>query len=867
MNRSRWERMQEVLQQALSLPAEDREAFLERECAEDEALRSEVRSMLDTPDPSFLEHPELEEAEIVERSPDLAPGTRVGDFELVRVLGRGGAGVVYLAQQRPLDRLVAVKILAQGLGPSDQRISRFAVEAIAAAKLRHANVVRVLSAGEADGCRYIAMEFIDGCDLDTALSATRRREADAPLPLFEQPVYVTRVVEIVRDVASALDYAHRNGILHRDVKPQNILLDRDGKPYVGDFGLAKDLLAETISVSGQILGTPYYMSPEQAQAKSVEVDRRSDVFSLGAVLYEALTLRRPFEGDSIHRVLASICSSEPTSVRKLNARVHRDLDTICVKALEKRRSLRFESAGQLARELQRFLDREPLTIRRTLPPVRLARKYLQYRMPMTSFLLVMLTFVGVEFTSQVSHARNTEASVLAVEKQAALAKDDEARRRVRSAAVGLKAPNLNADQLARIDALLAEIDSVAWHLAAEGDREYAGALTRRGDERDEYLDRARQLWWRASRLAPDDEDLRLGASRSLLPRVSFSSNEAGLVVSYRRVDRSTGDLLPEQDLGVTPLEPVEMPRGYYRLLARSSQGGMAEISLHVDQRAQEYSVLFQVRATQVTEGMALIGGSTCRVRDGARRERVVEVDPFWIDEAEVSIADYGEFLAETGYPPPAYWLRHSPSYFKGLLDPSAERDSEMVALWGEYPMSGVTLDEARAYAAWRGKRLPTAAEWLLAAGGPRSRGLPWKNDWHSLARWLADKLSWACGEDESFRRQHAVLRLGSTRIEKGARRHVLSAKSVRDPGYVQTAGRNGLRLFHVLGNVKEWTDTVYVSQRDGEVVPESGAFVVLGGGWDSPINLGAGPYTVDCLERKLAGAPNFSVGFRCAKSL
>lgn len=283
-----------------------------------------------------------------------------GDYELLEEIARGGMGVIYKARQVKLNRVVAIKMILAGELASPHDVQRFLAEAEAAANLNHPNIVPIFEIGEHAGQHYFSMGFIEGASLSSRLH-------EGPLPPRE-------AAELLRTVASAVHYAHRQGVVHRDLKPANILLDKDKSPKVTDFGLAKKLKSDQgLTVSGQIVGTPSYMPPEQAAGKSKDIGPISDVYSLGAVLYSLLTGRPPFQAAMIAQTLYMVLTQEPVSPRELNHNVDRDLETICLKCLEKDVAARYASAQELADELDRFLRNEPIHARPISPVARMWR--------------------------------------------------------------------------------------------------------------------------------------------------------------------------------------------------------------------------------------------------------------------------------------------------------------------------------------------------------------------------------------------------------------------------------------------------------------------------------------------------------------
>lgn len=288
----------------------------------------------------------------------LESGVPFGDYELLEEIFHGGMGIVYRARQKSLGRIVAVKMLPFGSLASAEFVKRFHTEASAAASLQHTNIVTVHEVGVWEGQHYLVMSFINGSSLADFV-------AQGPLPAWDAARYLKKIAE-------AIHYAHEHGILHRDLKPSNILVDENDEPQVTDFGLAKRLDGEsTLTLAGQILGSPNYMPPEQASAQPGTVTRRSDIYGLGAVLYHLLTARAPFQAASVNEAIQQVLNAEPAAPRLLNPSVPIDLETICLKCLEKEPARRYATAQNVADELGRFLRGEPIQAR----PIRIAGRF------------------------------------------------------------------------------------------------------------------------------------------------------------------------------------------------------------------------------------------------------------------------------------------------------------------------------------------------------------------------------------------------------------------------------------------------------------------------------------------------------------
>jgi serine/threonine protein kinase len=305
------------------------------------------------------------EAKTIGRTSDAAviakpvEGREFGDYELQAEIARGGMGVVFKARQRRLNRIVAVKMILAGELADKVDVKRFLSEAEAAAGLDHPGIVPVYESGEIEGQHFFSMGFVEGQSLAEALNS-------GPLP-------PQRAAELVAQVADAIEYAHKRGVIHRDLKPGNILLDKDGYPRVTDFGLAKRVTDDGgLTRTGDAMGTPSYMPPEQASRKFCGVSRASDVYALGAVLYAALSGRPPFQAATPLDTMLQVVEQEAVSPRKLNARIPSDLETITLKCLQKEPRRHYETARELAVDLRAFLEGKPIRARPTGPAERLS---------------------------------------------------------------------------------------------------------------------------------------------------------------------------------------------------------------------------------------------------------------------------------------------------------------------------------------------------------------------------------------------------------------------------------------------------------------------------------------------------------------
>lgn len=475
--------------------------------------------------------------------------TRLGDFEVIREVGRGGMGIVYEAKQISLNRRVALKVLSGAVLSSSRAVTRFRREAAAAARLHHTNIVPIYSIGEDDGTHFYAMEYIEGPSLDFVIrqwqvqisvdQSTRAHTpfgsrkstpspktpssgpddrihaADTvagpsePLPLtpiiprvvpgkvFLKPNSFDEIAQLIAGVADGLEHAHRHGIIHRDVKPSNLLLSPEGILSINDFGLARVLEEPSVTLSGEFLGSPLYASPEQINGNPDQLDHRTDVYSLGATLYELLTLRPPFPGEGREQVLAQVLRNEPTPLRKINSKVPLDLETICLKAIEKDPNRRYQHARDLAEDLRRYVNRYAISARRTHPLQRLVKWSKRHPAIAASACLLLLSgiiaFVGVRQHRLLNEQRLAEKRVL----EQRLLKETEERALIYT---------LSGD-LGSAEALLPDAErlgaSPAWLALRRGQIAY-----QRGD-----YDRALQLLQESATKSPSGPDL---STRGLL---------------------------------------------------------------------------------------------------------------------------------------------------------------------------------------------------------------------------------------------------------------------------------------------------------------------------------------------------------------
>jgi eukaryotic-like serine/threonine-protein kinase len=643
-------------------------------------------------------------------------GRRLGDFEIVRELGRGGMGIVYEARQVSLNRHVALKVLAAGLGLTSKSIERFQREAAAAARLHHTNIVPVYATGQDDGIHFYAMELIDGPSLDRViqqLAATQTtgvpgdaastpalegsalavvqtidyQPAAAATPRLPAPAgasslpsgssYFETVARWIAEVADALAYAHQQGVIHRDIKPSNLLLSPAGRLSINDFGLARMLEQPGMTLTGEFVGTPRYMSPEQIAVGRIPLDHRTDIYSLGATLYELLTLRPPFSAAQRDQLLAQILQKEPAPPRKLNKRVPLDLETICLKALDKDPDCRYQSAALLADDLRRYLGRFAISARRPGPAARLAKFVRRHRLGVAASLGILLLalaagVLGWKYRAEQGH-------------------------------VALQRQQVQDEQWLREEAM-----PRIRRLVEEG--KFAAAF---------------ELAEEAERRVPGDASLaELQPLFSVHLSVDTRPTEADVYVKpYNDPGRAW------RHLGQSPLKSILLPGGMLQF--KIQKEGYA--SVEACRQAGEERVQFVLdKADSIPPDMVRVSGNQYRTGlVGTPGVEGIHLNDFLIDRHEVTNRQFKEFVDGGGYQKRDYWKEpfyrgnRSLTWEEALRQFRDATDAPGPAGWragryppgeDDYPVRGISWYEAAAYACFAGKSLPTVTHWVRASG-------------------------------------------------------------------------------------------------------------------------------------------------------
>jgi serine/threonine protein kinase len=640
-----------------------------------------------------------------------------GPYRVVRQIGRGAMAEVYLAVDERSDSQRAIKVLRVPAGALGRDEARFRREAQTLGKLRHPSIVTIHEVGEANGRLYIAMDYVPGRTLKSHLDEERARaagtEATAADPDSSHPgpgetvdgLDAARAARLVADLAGALHAAHQEGVIHRDLKPDNVLVDEQGRPHLLDFGLARDMHEASISAEGDLAGTPYYMSPEAARGDRSELGPTADVFSLGVLLYELLTLRRPFTGEDLGALLDAIEAADPEPVREANPSVPTDLAAICHKALSRRPGDRYPSAEELSSDLVHFADHRAVSV---VPQVTTADEPAAARRtrvwPLVAAALAGMVVVAAwVFVDSVRERALATEALDALPEASAVASLDEQELLATSLAareLAARRPWLHRSDTARLDALLTALD-----IRGRGALQSARQALERSDPAGGFmgarLEADRHLLT-AALLLPEEEGVQaLVTETGWGPLLSVTSlGSPGARLALRRLEpHHLTPRGPWEELGAAPLLGHRLPPDAWLVAARGADGAMAERLLQPDRPLAPLVV--EAVPQQVPSDMLSIEGSAFSYGrgDGASpyAERRLALPAFRIDPRPVSRADFGRFLTLDGREPP-------PGWDGGSSDPDG-------------PVTGVSWRDARDYATFVGRRLPSAAEWERAVTG------------------------------------------------------------------------------------------------------------------------------------------------------
>jgi formylglycine-generating enzyme required for sulfatase activity len=770
----------------------------------------------------------------------LLPSGRLGEYEIIREIGRGAMGVVYEARQAGLNRSVALKVLPFDLTVDAQTIERFRREAQAAAQLDHPGIVRVLTTGEEENLHYYAMDLIEGRSLDQIIDTER-----IPFP---------RAAEIIRDAARALDYAHSRRVIHRDVKPANVMVRADGAVLIGDFGLARIETTATLTKLGEIMGTPMYMSPEQAGGRREAVDHRTDIYSLGATLYEVLTLLPPFGGEDVHRVMSQVINADPRPPRTLNALIPKDLETICLKAMEKEPSRRYQTAGEMAADITRYLEGKPILAKPVSATVRvwkMARRNKPGTALVALIAVALFGLVGFAASRYIVEQREIAGLLQAAVsfKSRGDALEDELRQS-REALLSIE-EKLGEIQESREKS---EIKELIHKLAIEQNGYYGRALEKfnevlklesdngtanqgiagimfvrscvefegakktgdfaeireafltlgRHDVRDEFTERIRKML----------EYINATGA------VEVRTVRPGAAVSVARVDTKR-DFAPGpfQSRGLTPWSAEAIDPGSYRV--RLAREGHDSVEFPILVERLRKTLIPEVRLPRsgeipadlrlVPAGEFVFGG----IVPGANRRERRFLDAFFIGATEVTFSEYMKFLNARVAPrwdAVLQWERYLPKIPGSFLtyDPEARTYQAPPGWWetyGKWPVWGIPWDGAAEYCIWKTERSRSEAE-AKGLGHYLAYGLPSEQQWEKAARGT-DGRRYPWGNTFDERRCNNEL----WKLSQGMKPNV-------DPVGSYPQGISPYGCFDMAGNVEEWTRTDFRS--DAEVIVKGG---------------------------------------------
>jgi serine/threonine-protein kinase len=584
---------------------------------------------------------------------------KVERYESLQEIAQGATSTIYKARDRQLGRYVALKVLKEA-----QSFGRLKREAELMAQLNHPSIVNIFDFGTIGGQPFISMPLIEGIPLSELIA--------------KRSISPREAAQIIEKILWGLQHAHARGVIHRDIKPANIILTQH-TPILTDFGLARDIGRHSKTGTGELLGTPLYMSPEHIKGG---IGVESDIYSLGAVFYELLTYRPPFQAENFLALSTKILNDDPIPPSKLNPKVHRDLDTICMKALSKSKEQRYNSAAQFANDIRAYLHGEPITAR---PPGIWELTLRRLRRHKAIAIFASVSLLAVMIGSFVLHAqrRYKIEGLISMAEQSCIEGNFDLALAYLNHALGIDPDNTQViHSKANLYLKMAQ--------QAIQNREYARAEI--------LLKSAKELMPQLGSKLLEYERIIKGTAK-----LTIKTEPPGATVHYI-------SKLIKKDLGITPIRPIDIPMGPCSL--RLSLPGYKDLSfpLWIQRNEHKDIKIRLVREEEIPEGMVYFPGGEFLLGDQIMGYRRVTLAPFFIDRYEVTCAQYRRFVSATGYRAPFFWS-------KGRI-PKGKAN---------HPVSYISYEDAQAYARWAGKRLPTADEWEAVARGVDKRIFPWGN--------------------------------------------------------------------------------------------------------------------------------------------
>lgn len=780
----------------------------------DEEVRRDVAQALTV---ILSDEPQLQVAVTTAR-----PNSIAGCTVLERI-GVGAMGEVFRAHQAELDRMVAMKLMRAELAGRQDYMARFRSESRLLASLDHPGIVKVLMSGEHDGWLFFAMELVEGRDLAWALPAMREAMAECTTGRRYD-----RIVRIAAEMLDALSHAHRRGVVHRDLKPSNVVLDGDDRPHIVDFGLAKSSDSAGQTTLGMVVGTPAYMSPEVA-AGTAHPREQIDLWAVGAMLFEALVGRPPYERGSLDQTVTALRSPLRIDPRTFEPALPKSLAAIVSRALSPNWQERYGSANLFAQDLRNFLDDQPVLAAKFSPFVALRHHMRRRRRRYLALAgATMAACTAWISANVVAGERRAAAEVSAVlsDIEAPNWPLEELARRAGAARELLASSRLGARDRARVLAALQQFEATAGELhAAACALVVRGAGSAKGTPLPDYRAPTPAVMLAGLHAAAEARLVvpELRSPEELListqPQVTVEdpAGASGVPLRIQVLDDITGRALLEIETGQTPWQGT-LPPGRYRITV-GTLAAFAECSRTFWQPG-EHVVTPILRATPaVMAGMSTIDAGTAVIDQdlpGASvyGQKTITFDGFCIDRTEVTCGVYHQYCVATGATLPRTW-------------PDGYNPA-----WQDLPVVGVTFGEAAACAEWLGKRLPSWAEWQIAARGLMGSLYPWGNDPAPIATLptLGRPGPWHQG----------VRAVGTTPLDE-----------------------SWCGAFDMLANVDEWTDTPFVAMFEGVPFPVHPWRVRAGAPWFAK----ADPAFV-ALHDVAPGPPQVrETGFRCAKSI